>query len=196
VLAQVHLADEVNRVGEERKKAQQQLRRLGQVYVDGHIPDDEYGRQKKRLEEKIRSLVVPDADLALEAGRLLEDLPRLWKKAGLTERRCILMTMLDAVYVDTVEEKRIVAIRPKPAFRPLLEIATMREGSGIVMIKESDLATENDNGPEVETTPAAHATAVPCWWWRRGRVELYREHGEAMLDSFVKTPRQSAPSST
>ena len=31
---------------------------------------------------------------------------------------------------------RIVAIMPKPAFRPLLEIATMREGSRIVLIIE------------------------------------------------------------
>ena len=28
-------------------------------------------------------------DIALEAGKLLEDLPRLWKKADLTERRRI-----------------------------------------------------------------------------------------------------------
>ena len=44
--------------------------------------------------------------------------------------RRILMTMPEAVYVDTVEEKRIVAIRPKPAFRPLLEIATTRRTLG------------------------------------------------------------------
>ena len=35
------------------------------------------------------------------------------------------MTMLEAVYVDTVEERRIVAIRPKLAFRTLLEIARL-----------------------------------------------------------------------
>jgi hypothetical protein len=38
------------------------------------------------------------------------------------------MTMRDAVYVDPVEEKSIVAIQPKPAFRPLFEMATTREG--------------------------------------------------------------------
>ena len=37
------------------------------------------------------------------------------------------MTMLSEVYVDNVEEKRIVAIRPKPAFRALFEIATTRK---------------------------------------------------------------------
>jgi hypothetical protein len=76
------------------------------------------------------------------------------------------MAMLDAVYVDAVEEKAIVAIRAKPAFRPLLEIATTRQGSGIVLI----------------TQPPRHVGAAdPCSWWRRGRVEAFREHGSLCL---------------
>ena len=183
VLAQVHLADEVRRVGEQRKKVQQRLRRLSQVYVDGHIPDDEYRRQKKGLEEKLRSLVVPDADVALQAGKLLEDLPRLWKKADLSERRRILMTMLDAVYVDTFEEKRIVVIRPKAAFRPLLEIATTREGSGIVLVTEPP-GDEEGQPSEIPSAPppgGQGADGVPRLWWRRGRVDLYLKHGRPVL---------------
>ena len=42
----MQLADEVKRVGEESKKTEQQLRRLGQVFVDGHIDDGEYKRRK------------------------------------------------------------------------------------------------------------------------------------------------------
>ena len=42
-------------------------------------------------------------------------------KAELSERWCVLLIILDAVYVDTVEEKRLAAIRPKPSFRPLLD---------------------------------------------------------------------------
>ena len=168
----MQLADEVKRVGEESKKTEQQLRRLGQVFVDGHIDDGEYKRRKGWLAEKLRSLVVPDADVALEAGKLLEHLPKLWKKAGLSERRRVLMTMLDAVYVDTVEERRIVAIRARPAFRPLLDIATTTEGSGIHLINEKDLPAEHENGPEDEMASPAHNGAVPCCWWRRGRVEL------------------------
>ena len=33
--------------------------------------------QKKRLEEKLRSLVVPDAEVALDAGKILQGLPGL-----------------------------------------------------------------------------------------------------------------------
>ena len=167
VLAQVHLADEVKQVSQERKKTDQRLRRLAQVYVDDHIREDEYRRQKNQLEVKLRSLVVPDADSALSAGKLLEDLSALWEKAALGERRRILMTMLDAVYVDTVEEQRIVAIRPRPAFRPLFEIATTRETSGISLVNEKDLHKANQPPPNGQ-----EADSSKCSWWRRGRVEL------------------------
>ena len=99
-------------------------------------------------------------DAAMEAGKLLENLPVLWEEVDLAERRKLLMAMLDAVYVDTVEEKSVVAIRPKPAFRPIFEVATTRAGSGIVLINETPPDPE---GPEAESL---------CSWWRRGRVEL------------------------
>jgi len=73
----------------------------------------------------------------MEAGKLLENLPDLWEEADLAERRKLLMAMLDAVYVDTVEDKSVVAIRPKPAFLPIFEVATTRAGSGIVLIDET-----------------------------------------------------------
>ena len=96
----------------------------------------------------------------MEAGKLLENLPALWEEADLAERRKLLMAMLDAVYVDTVEEKSVVAIRPKPAFRPIFEVATTRAGSGIVLINQM---------PQTQGEPEASGS---CLWWRRGRVEL------------------------
>ncbi len=92
---------------------------MGRAYVDGLYDDDGYRREKRSLEDKLANLVVPGVDAAMEAGKLLEDLPVLWEEADLAERRKVLMAMLDAVYVDTVDEKSVVAIRPKPAFRPI-----------------------------------------------------------------------------
>ena len=73
----------------------------GQVYLDGVMSEDEYRRQKRLLQDRLASLVVPGVDAAKEAGGLLEDLPELWEEADLGERRRLLLTMLDAVYVDT-----------------------------------------------------------------------------------------------
>ena len=77
--------------------------------------------------------------------------------------------MLDAVYADTVDEKAVVAIRPKPAFRPLFEIATTWAGRGVVLINQT---------PQTQNEPGA---AEPCIWWRRGRVEPSLKHWLAVF---------------
>ena len=67
--------------------------------------------------------------------------------------------MLDGVYVETKEERRIVALKPKPAFKALFQIATTKEGSGIILYNEKVLAS-------------SESPDDLCSWWRRGRVEL------------------------
>ena len=109
-MAQVHLADEVKRVDHEGEQTLQQPSSGDRRIGIGH---------RQRPELHFQQSLLASILIDLEEGRR------------------ILMTMLDAVYVDTVEEKRIVAIRPRPSLRPLLEIATTRESSGIVLITET-----------------------------------------------------------
>lgn len=96
---------------------------MGKAYVDGLFPDEEYHRQKRLLEMEFESLVVPKASAAEEAGRLLANPPELWAGANLEERGKLLLTMLDAVYVDARDMKSIVGIKSKPPFRPILQVA-------------------------------------------------------------------------
>jgi len=111
--------------------------------------------------------VVPEVNAAEDAGKLLQDLPRLWEQATLAERRSLFTAMLEAVYVDHQDAKAVVAIQPKPAFRAVFQVATTREGSGVTLIKEPPDSTQK--------------APSPCSWWRRGRVELYHEHGLGVL---------------
>ncbi|MSP78885.1 MAG: hypothetical protein EXR67_04970 [Dehalococcoidia bacterium] len=69
---------------------------------DGLCSDTDYERQKRMLQEKLAGLVVPEVDAARAAGKLLEHLPALWKRANESERRKLMM-MLDCVYVDSKE---------------------------------------------------------------------------------------------
>ena len=87
--------------------------------------------------------MVPGVDAAKEAGRLLETLAELWNWANLGERRKLLLTIINAVYVDTVEEKSVVAIRPKPAIIPLFQVATTREDNDVVLINEKPPANDD-----------------------------------------------------
>ena len=77
------LDEEIKRVGKERKKVERQLQKLGQVYLDDDLMEyDEYQRRKRKLEDRLASLVVPGVDSSKEAGKLLEALPSLWKKSS------------------------------------------------------------------------------------------------------------------
>jgi hypothetical protein len=160
ILAIIEVKDEVERVKEERKKVEEKLKRLGQTYKDLLCDEAEYQRDKRRLQLELESLVVPEVNAAEEAGNLMERLPELWEGANLAERRQLLMTMLEGVYVDAKEEKRIVALKPKPAFKALFQIATTKEGSGIILYNEKTLA-------------GCESLDGSCSWWRRGRDELH-----------------------
>jgi len=67
---------------------------LGRPYVDGFYSDEDYKHEKRSLEMQLETLTLPEADAAREAGELIMDLPQLWGKASLEERRKLLMTML------------------------------------------------------------------------------------------------------
>ena len=44
--------------------------------------------------------------------------------------------MLDAVYVDAKKTKSIIAIKPKPPFKPVFQVAASCEGSDIRILNE------------------------------------------------------------
>ena len=174
VLAIISVKDEVERVKEQRQRVKDKLKRLGKAFVDGVYDEKEYQRQRRQLELELESLVVPEADAAEEAGKLIQQLPDLWAGATLGERRQLLLTMLDGVYVDSKEERRIVALKPKPAFKALFQIATTKEGSGVVLYNEKAPAF-SESSDELTL----------CSWWRRGRVELHLKRGLAVLPSTM-----------
>ena len=57
-----------------------------------------------------------------------------WARVNTEERRKLLITMLDFVCSDTKQTKSVVAVRPKPLFRPIFRVAALREGSDIRVV--------------------------------------------------------------
>jgi site-specific DNA recombinase len=141
ILTIISMKDEVDRVKKARVATQEKLRRMAKAYIDGVFPDEEYHRQKRLLEMELESLVVPQANAAEEAGKLILNLKELWAGANLSERRQLLLSMIDAVYFDTKKNKSIVAIRSKPPFKPAFQVAASKEGSGIRIINEPYLGS-------------------------------------------------------
>jgi site-specific DNA recombinase len=114
---------------------------MAKAYIDGVFPDDEYHRQKRLLEMAMESLVVPAANAAEYAGKLILNLKALWTEANLQERRKLLLSMVDAVYFDTNGSKSLIAVRPKPPFKPIFQVAASKEGSGIRVVNEPYLGS-------------------------------------------------------
>ena len=54
----------------------------------------------------------------------------------IAEQRKLLLTMLDAVYVDAKKTKCIIAIKPKPPFKPIFQVAVTKQGSDIRILNE------------------------------------------------------------
>jgi len=135
VLAIISIKDEADKVNKRQQDIKNRLKRMAKTYIDGLIEDNEYSRQKKVLEMELESLVVPEVRATEEAGKLLQDFPQLWCLANLEEQRKLLVSMLDAVYIDT-KNNLIVAVKPKPPFRPVLQVAASREGSDIRILNE------------------------------------------------------------
>ena len=86
--------------------------------------------------------------------------------------------MLDAVYVEAKQEKRIVAIKPKPPFQPVFQVAAAKEGSGVMLLNEPP-----------EDSPEARS----CFWWRRGRVGVHLKHGDTLHILTNVATRESSP---
>ena len=136
VLSIISLKDEVERVKKEKEQVTGKLHRMAKTYIDGLIPEEEYLRQKRLLELSLESLVVPDYDASEQAGKLIQNLPVLWGKANLTEQRKILLTMLDGVYVDVKKSRLVIAVKVKPPFKPIFQVAVSKKESRIRILNE------------------------------------------------------------
>ncbi len=68
--------------------------------------------------------------------------------------------------------KRVVAVKPKPAFRPVFQVTTTKSGADVVLIHEED--PDKSNQPP---RGGHEADGLSCSWWRRGRVDLPQERG-------------------
>ena len=101
VLAIISIKDEADRINKRQQDIKNRLKRMAKTHIDGLIEDNEYSRQKKVLEMELESLVVPEVRAAEKAGKLLQDFARLWSLANLEEQRKLLVSVLDAVYIDT-----------------------------------------------------------------------------------------------
>jgi hypothetical protein len=79
------------------------------------------------------------------------------------EQRKLLLTMLDAVYIDAKKTRSIVAIRPKPPFKPIFQVAVTKEGSDIRIINEPIQGSPVFLVETGENLTARETRNIPIW---------------------------------
>jgi Site-specific recombinases, DNA invertase Pin homologs len=151
IIQRVVALSERERIASERRQAQDRLKRLGRAYVDGLIAERAYEAEHRQLEMRLASLAVPEVDVAVEAGALLEQIQELWREATVDERHDLLAGMIDAVYVH-IPSRRVVGITPKGPFRE-----AFRSLDGAILV------------------PPEEADQILLWWRRRGIEPLVQK---------------------
>ena len=130
--------DERESTSREAEHLQEKIRRLNEQYRELVITKAEYEFHRRRLEVQLAAL--PEALPAPQAvaGDELERMLNMWDAATLEERSHLVGLVFEAVYVDT-EAKKIVAYRPKDAYRTLFRLCEgLREEAGLLTTPDYD----------------------------------------------------------
>jgi hypothetical protein len=165
-----------------------------QLYLDG-CPEREYKREKEALLAALRSLGDPSNDEVLIQGDHVEGLVEAWHLATPEERREIVQTMLQAVYLD-MPSAQVVALDVKPAFRPLFKVWLQNEEPEALGLRFGDIVYGD---PEGIRTPDLHRDRVACLTATpRGRGAIAQSSYELTpcLSICRSAPRQASQVST
>ncbi len=100
---------------------QDKRRRLGKAYADGAFTDEEYKNRLSEIDLQVQQSSNTNIFILEEAVELFSDIPMLWSEATTDERRKLLGTLVEKVYID-MKTKKVTAIRPTPAFRALFGV--------------------------------------------------------------------------
>lgn len=107
--------------GPNPEELREKRRRIVRAYGDGGYTDQEYKIRLAEIDRQIEQTSVVTPPAVEDAAKLFEDIPMLWNEATTEERRTLVRSLVDLVYVD-LETKQVTAIKPTQAFRELFGV--------------------------------------------------------------------------
>ena len=124
--------------------------RLGRSYRDKTVTEEGYDRELEELDAQLRMAQLSTTIELDEVAELLGNLPTLWSEATMDERRRLLRTLVETVYVD-IGSQKIVGIAPVPVFRTLIESGIGRIAGCPAVLIDPDEVGETQSMELVET---------------------------------------------
>jgi len=115
-------AGQARDIERERARIEGQLERLKRLFQMGDVTEREYTAERDRLRAQLAALTPPAMPDLARAAELLQDFGAIWNAATPRERRRVVHTLLETVYLDA-ERGPVVAIEPKAEFSALFDLA-------------------------------------------------------------------------
>lgn len=107
--------EERQKVLAERKRMEDRLRRVSEMYEDGVLTRVEYEKRRTVVVKEMEALVLPDGDNMINHGVQVETFRQIWPLATPEEQREICRLMLESVVIN-LKEKRLVSVTPHKEF--------------------------------------------------------------------------------
>jgi site-specific DNA recombinase len=132
-------------IGREKERLRLKRARILKQHREGYIDDEEMERELAAVELALRELAASEAggvklDEVIAAGERMPGIEALWEVAMVEERREMVILLLEpsGLYYD-LQTKSIAAIRPRPAFLPLLrmldEMVEFDDAKGLLVMR-------------------------------------------------------------
>ncbi|MFZ5915522.1 MAG: recombinase family protein [Chloroflexota bacterium] len=139
IMGQIEQRADALDIAREQARIEGQLERLKKLFVLGDMAEGEYRAERDRLKAQLATMTPPEPPDLAAAAALLADFGAIWDAATARERRCIVHTLLETVYLDA-ERGPVVAVEPKAKFAQLFEVIEKADPVGSVMMSDSECA--------------------------------------------------------
>ena len=127
-------------------RIERQLDRLKRLFVLDDMQKQEYLLERARLEAMAATLIPPAMPDLERGAELLSNSGTIWDAAQLRERKQIVRTLIEAIFLDCGVKGPIVAVQPKVEFAPLFSVVA----SG----------GAQTSSPPTDTTPRGESTPM------------------------------------
>jgi site-specific DNA recombinase len=122
-------------VARDKERLEGQLERVKQLFVLGDMSEFEYRSERDRLRTQLAILTPPAMPDLEQAAEVLQNFGKIWEVATLQERRQIVHSLLETVYLDA-EYGPVVAIELRAEFAALFEMLVYEpDDDGPVILK-------------------------------------------------------------
>lgn len=122
----------------ERCALVERLARLKKQFEWGDIDEQDYTAKRNELKHAIAECEPTVARMFIDAAHYLQNMTTVWERATAEEHRDMVRAIFDAVYCDP-DTKRIVSLRPKPAFHFIFRrVSGLIEHDGVFDIQQEE----------------------------------------------------------